>query len=158
MDFPAPKRVVPHFIDRIFAMQPLRLSGEGSQTRSFSYVHDMIRGMVQALAYAARREETFSECFNLGSSQPITMRALAETVVALSVDLGIINRPLPILPNAFHYTQRFDDTWNRIPDISHAQSELGFKPGVSIKDGLRQTLIYYKGLRGTAVRSIAATT
>jgi UDP-glucose 4-epimerase len=147
MDFPDPKRVIPHFIDRILAKQPLRLSGNGSQMRCFCYVDDMICGMAQALGYTAMQEPGFTGCFNLGSSLPVTIRDLAEQIVGLSMELELIDRPLPILSDAFRYTQGFDDTWNRIPDINRARDEFGFQPQVSMADGLARTLTFYRQLQ-----------
>jgi nucleoside-diphosphate-sugar epimerase len=95
MDFPEPKRVVPHFIDRVLAKGSLMLSGDGMQRRSFCYVDDMIRGMVLALAYAAAQAAPFSRCFNLGSSTPITIRELAEQIVKVAVELGLLDEPTP---------------------------------------------------------------
>jgi nucleoside-diphosphate-sugar epimerase len=148
MDYPAPKRVIPHFIARILKAEPLTLSGDGSQCRSFCYVGDMMRGMILALQYAASQPVPFSECFNLGSPEPITMLDLADKIVSVGVALGLIPTPCPIRSHGFHYTQGFDDTWNRIPDITRATKILGFRPRVSLADGLEATLNYYKDLIG----------
>jgi UDP-glucose 4-epimerase len=146
MDFPAPKRVIPHFIERVLEGQSLRLSGDGSQRRSFCYMGDTIRGMVLALAYAASQSNPFSECFNLGSPDPITMHELAHKIVNIAVDLGLLAEPLPVRPHAFHYSQSFDDSWSRVPDITRAENILGYRPRVSLSDGLKFTLTYYKNL------------
>jgi nucleoside-diphosphate-sugar epimerase len=117
MDFPEPKRVVPHFIDRVLAKDSLMLSGDGMQRRSFCYVDDMIRGMVLALAHAAAQAAPFSRCFNLGSSTPITIRELAEQIVKVAVEVGLLDEPYPIRPHGFQYSQDFDDSWNRVPKL-----------------------------------------
>src|SRR5688500_14020832 len=146
MDFSAPKRVIPHFIDRVLTRQPLRLSGNGLQRRSFCYVEDMIRGMVLALTYTASRDNHVSHCFNLGSPSPITMNELATTIVDVALDIGLLAEPCPIRPHSFHYSQNFDDSWSRVPDIARAKRILGFRPRVSLSDGLKFTLTYYKDL------------
>jgi nucleoside-diphosphate-sugar epimerase len=146
MDYPAPKRVVPHFLDNVLSKQPLKLSGDGAQTRCFCYVEDMIDGMRKALSYAARQQAGASDCFNLGSPDPIAMRDLAVLMTDLAVQLGILAEPVPVLANAFHYSQDFDDTWNRIPDIDHAKELLGFEPKTTLVSGLTQTMVYYKTL------------
>jgi UDP-glucose 4-epimerase len=146
MDFPIPKRVIPHFINRVLSGQPLTLSGDGSQCRSFCYVEDMIRGMVLALGYAASRSAPFSDCFNLGSPDPITMRELANKIVNIAIELRLLAAPCPIQPRAFHYSQKFDDSWNRVPDITRSENILGYRPLVSLSDGLKFTLTYYKDL------------
>lgn len=146
MDFPKPKRVLPHFIDNVLHRAPLRLSGDGSQRRSFCYVDDTIRGVILALRYAASQRAPFSECFNLGATDSISMRELAEQVVNVAMEIGMIPGPLPIIPDSFHYTQRFDDSWDRVPNINHARQVLGHKPTVPFRSGLRRTLCYYHRL------------
>lgn len=144
MDFPAPKRVVPHFINNILTRTPMRLSGDGSQRRSFCWVGDTVRGMVQALAHAAGHGAPFAECFNLGAASPMSMRELAEYMNAAAVRMGLIDHPLPIEAEAFTYSQAFDDSWNRVPDISHAQAVLGFQPTMPFAEGMEQTLAHYR--------------
>ena len=146
MDFPAPKRVIPHFIDRVLKGKSLRLSGDGSQRRSFCYVEDMIRGMVLALEHAAAQSTPFSECYNLGSPNPITMHELAHKIVNIAVDLGLLDEPCPIEPHTFRYSQNFDDSWSRVPDIARSENILGFRPRVPLSDGLKFTLAYYRNL------------
>jgi nucleoside-diphosphate-sugar epimerase len=148
MDFPAPKRVIPHFIDRILKRMPLCLSGDGCQRRTFCYVDDMIRGILLALVHTASQTAPFRECFNLGSPEPITIRELGYKVVSIAVSLGLLDKPCPIEPNAFRYSQSFDDSWSRVPDIARAENFLGFEPRVSLSDGLEITLTYYKNLYG----------
>ena len=156
MDFPAPKRVMPHFIDRILAGKPLELSGDGSQRRSFCHVDDMVQGMILALAHAAEQAASFSSCFNLGSPEPIAIRDLAEQVLAGALEIGMIDEPLPILADSFTYSQRFDDSWNRVPDITRATEILKYKPKVSLQEGLKRTLIHYRDL--AAAGTIASST
>ena len=142
MDFPLPKRVVPHFLANILTESPLLLSGDGSQTRSFCHVDDMIDGMIRALDYAATHPGPVAECFNLGNDAAISIRQLAEKMVAAALDLELIPQPLPIRKDAFRYSQGFDDKWNRIPDLSHARRILGYNPAIALDDGLRRTLQY----------------
>ncbi|MGF1626209.1 MAG: NAD-dependent epimerase/dehydratase family protein [Alphaproteobacteria bacterium] len=144
MDFPAPKRVVPHFINNILTRTPMRLSGDGSQTRSFCWVGDTVRGMVQALVHTAGHSAPFADCFNLGASEPMSMRQLAEYMNAAAVRLGLLEQPLPIEAETFTYSQGFDDSWNRVPDIGHARETLGFAPTMSFADGMDRTLAHYR--------------
>lgn len=146
MDYPEPKRVMPHFIDAVLNDRPLRLSGDGSQKRSFCYVDDMIRGFVLALEHAARHRPPFATCFNLGAINVLSMRELAERVNAVALDLGMLARPLPVETDAFGYTQGFNDGWHRVPDIDRARSVLGYAPATDFDEGLRRTLAYYRGL------------
>ena len=112
---------------------------------------DTIRGMVLALAYAASQSNPFSECFNLGSPDPITMHELAHKIVNIAVDLGLLAEPLPVRPHAFHYSQSFDDSWSRVPDITRAKylrlSTTGFAVGwFEIYSHLLQDLLNRSGL------------
>lgn len=143
MDFPHAKRVVPHFIDAILNRRPFRLSGDGSQTRSFCFIKDTVGGMVKALAHAAGQAAPFSDCFNIGSPEPMSMRALAEHMNATAVRLGLLDSALPIEDESFTYSQDFDDSWNRVPDIGHAREVLGFAPTTPFAVGMDVTLAHY---------------
>ncbi len=144
MDYPAPKRVIPHFIDCILGRRPLLLSGDGAQRRSFCFVDDMIDGFVAVLRHAARRQEQRSDCFNIGHPEPVSIRDLAHLIVGCALDAGLLEAPLPIVPDRFRYSQPFDDAWHRTPDIAHARRVLGFAPRVALRDGLARTLAHYR--------------
>jgi len=147
MDYPAPKRVIPHFIDCILNKRSLLLSGDGAQRRSFCFVGDMIDGFVAVLQHAASMDGARNDCFNLGHPEPITIRELAELVVGCALDMGLIEKPLPVVADRFVYSQAFDDRWHRTPDIAHARQVLGFSPNVPLRDGLGRTLAYYHRLQ-----------
>jgi nucleoside-diphosphate-sugar epimerase len=151
MDYPAPKRVIPHFIDCILHRRPLLLSGDGQQRRSFCYVDDMIDGFVAVLKHAAGGQGPHDECFNLGHPEPIAIRDLAHLMVDRAVALGLIVEPLPVVADRFVYSQDFDDRWHRTPDITRAARTLGFSPRVALREGLGRALAYYQGLRSTFV-------
>lgn len=144
MDFPDAKRVIPQFIDAILKRQPLLLSGDGSQCRSFCYVHDMIDGFMSVLRYAAGPEFSDGACFNIGQDIPISIRALAEMMVEVSCEVGLLDEPLPVLEGEFAYSQSFDDTWHRTPDISHARRTLGYSPTMQLREGMGITLAHYR--------------
>ena len=158
MDYPAPKRVIPHFIDCILDKRPLLLSGDGTQRRSFCFVDDMIDGFMRVLAHAASLETPRNDCFNLGHPEPIAICDLARTMLDSARDLGLIDEPLPIIADRFVYSQTFDDRWHRTPDITHARQTLGFGPAVSLRDGLKRTLAYYQGLKQTRKRALTRDT
>ncbi len=147
MDYPAPKRVIPHFIDNLLRGNPLLLSGDGLQRRSFCFVTDMIDGFVAVLRHATTNRATRDDCFNLGHPEPISIRDLARVMVAAAVDIGLIEAPLPIVPDTFVYSQPFDDGWNRMPDIGHAKKTLGFAPRVPLADGMARTLAHYLAVK-----------
>jgi nucleoside-diphosphate-sugar epimerase len=74
------------------------------------------------------------------------MRDLGHTIVSIAQSLGLLDEPCPIRPKAFRYSQSFDDSWSRVPDIARAEDILGFRPRVSLSDGLKFTLAYYGNL------------
>jgi UDP-glucose 4-epimerase len=147
MDYPAPKRVIPHFIDCILEERPLLLSGDGSQRRSFCFVDDMVDGFMRVLAYASRAGTARSDCFNLGHPEPISIRELAAAMLRSAQDVGLLSAALPVIADGFVYSQGFDDRWHRMPDITHAREVLGFAPAVGLRAGLARTLSYYGGAR-----------
>jgi nucleoside-diphosphate-sugar epimerase len=125
-------RVVSNLITQALAGEPLTLYGDGSQTRSFCYVSDLVRGIWAAIS----TEGTKGEIFNLGNPQETSIKDFAVTVQALCGKKGIKTEHKP-LPQ--------DDPIRRKPDISKAMRVLGWKPQVSLKDGLAYTIDYYRG-------------
>jgi nucleoside-diphosphate-sugar epimerase len=147
MDFPAPKRVIPHFVDCILNRRSLLLSGDGAQRRSFCFVDDMIDGFMAVLEHTQRTDGARNDCFNLGHPESITIRDLADLIVGCALDQRLISEPLPIVANRFIYSQPFDDRWHRLPDIGHARRTTGFSPTVPLREGLKRTLAYYHELQ-----------
>ncbi len=123
-------RVVSNFIVQALANQPLTLYGNGDQTRSFCYVEDLVHGLL----LMADAPKNISGPTNLGNPQEITVRELAERIKALMKSSSeIVFKQLPT-----------DDPTRRCPDIAKAERELGWKPIVSLDDGLQQTIAYYQ--------------
>ncbi len=117
-------RAVPTFLRQALADKPLTVFGDGSQTRSFCYVDDMIRGLV-ALA-----ESGVHEPVNLGNPDEMPLLDMARAIVELSESRSeIVFEALPI-----------DDPKVRQPDISRARDLLGWEPQVSVRDGLARTI------------------
>src|SRR5665213_877471 len=123
-------RVVPAFLDQALQGQPLTIFGDGTQTRSFCYVSDMVDGLVR-LASSDERMPV-----NLGNPAELTILEFAERIC------GLMNEKLPIvfepLPD--------DDPKKRRPDITKARRLLGWEPKVNLEDGLRETVKYFKAL------------
>jgi UDP-glucuronate decarboxylase len=120
-------RVVSNFIRNALAGVPLELYGGGTQSRSFCHVSDLVDGVLRLLRYEGPFRH---EPFNLGNPHEITVRELAELVLALTgATAGTVERPLP-----------GDDPARRCPDISRARAELGFEPRTPLQEGLRQTI------------------
>ena len=122
-------RVVSNFIVQALKGEPITVYGNGSQTRSFCYVSDLIDGLVK-LFFA----EKVYEPVNLGNPTPINMKELAEEVIQLTSSKSRIEyRPLP-----------GDDPKQREPIIEKASTLLGWKPVVARKEGLKKTVDFFK--------------
>jgi len=125
-------RVVSNFISQALRGEPLTVYGDGSQTRSFCYVDDLIEGIVRMF------ERGSDEPTNLGNPQEFTVRQLAERVLALTGSRSaIVERPLPV-----------DDPQVRQPDITRARTTIGWEPRVALDDGLRRTIDYLRTVVG----------
>jgi UDP-glucuronate decarboxylase len=122
-------RVVSNFIVQSLRGQPLTLYGDGSQTRSFCYVSDLIEGLMRLM-----ESDQNAQPINLGNPVEITMRQLAEEVRRLTGSSAeLICRPLPQ-----------DDPPQRRPDISRARRLLSWAPQVSLEEGLGRTIEYFR--------------
>lgn len=125
-------RVVSNFIVQALKGEDIIIYGDGRQTRAFCYVDDMIDGLFQAMA----SEDDFIGPVNLGNPWECEIGALAEMVIALC------NSSSGITYKAAHE----DDPKRRCPDISLAQSTFGWQPKISLEDGLKETIRYFRGL------------
>ncbi len=125
---PADGRVVSSFIVQALRGEPLTMFGDGSQTRSFCYVSDLIDGIMR-LFLSGRHEPT-----NVGNPNEFTVRQLAEMVLRLTGSRSQIeSRPLPT-----------DDPKVRQPDITVARQVLGWEPAVQLEEGLERTIAYFR--------------
>ena len=125
-------RVVSNFIVQALQKKPLTIYGEGTQTRSFTYVSDLIRGIV-ALLEVEKSPET-ERPFNIGNPEERTVRFLAELVLKMTGSSSpIVTEPLPV-----------DDPHVRCPDIGRAKSILGWQPEFLVDRGLAPTIEYFK--------------
>jgi UDP-glucuronate decarboxylase len=129
-------RVVSNFIVQALRGQPITIYGEGAQTRSFCYVDDLIDGFIALMA----TKPEFVGPVNLGNPKEFTIRQLAETVIDLTGSTSRLEfKPLPS-----------DDPLQRQPDISLAQSTLGWTPTVELREGLRKTIEYFEKTLGSS--------
>ena len=118
-------RVVSNFVLQALRGEPLTLYGDGTQTRSFCYVDDLIDGLVALMTHPREREPV-----NLGNPTEATMRELADLVRGLTGSVSrIVAAPLPV-----------DDPTRRRPDIRRAEELLDWRPRVSLEEGLRRTM------------------
>ena len=124
-------RVVSNFIVQALRGQDITVYGDGSQTRSFCFVSDLIDGMVRLMNHPSCVGPV-----NVGNPVEFTIRQLAEEVIALTGSKSrLVAKPLPS-----------DDPKQRQPDISLARKELGWEPKIALKDGLIQTIAYFENL------------
>lgn len=149
MDYPLPKRVVPQFVKQILDGQPLQISGDGRQARSFCFYEDTVSGISLALQHALEQKPPYHQTFNIGHTEAVSVLELAHLMNELAVELGILDSPLPLLAEAELYSQAFTDSWSRAPDISRAHALLGFQPTINLRDGLRKVLTYYSEAKPT---------
>ncbi len=123
-------RALPNFMGQALRNEPLTIYGDGSQTRSFCYIDDLIEGLVRLAV------TDFHEPVNLGNPNEVTIRQFAEEILHLSgSSSGIVFKPLPE-----------DDPRIRRPDITRAQQLLNWSPKIDRTEGLRRTLEYFRGL------------
>ncbi len=121
-------RVLPAFLSQALRGEPLSIFGDGSQTRSFCYVDDLVEGIYRLLL------SDYHLPVNIGNPSEITIKEFAEEICKLTgVELNIEYQPLPT-----------DDPQKRQPDISLAREVLGWEPQVDRAEGLRRTLEYFK--------------
>ena len=121
-------RAIPNFIHQALREEPLTVYGDGSQTRSFMYVSDLVDGIWRLM------QSEVHDPVNLGNPQEMTLLELAKRIIRLSGSASpIVFQALPI-----------DDPKIRQPDISRARGLLGWEPGVDVDEGLRRTIEWFR--------------
>jgi dTDP-glucose 4,6-dehydratase len=122
-------RAVPAFVSQALANQDVTVFGDGTQTRSFCYVTDLVRGILGLM------DAKTNEPVNIGNPHEVTIEEIARTIVRLVGSTStIVYRPLPV-----------DDPKQRRPDITRARTLLGWEPTIGLEDGLRKSIEYFKG-------------
>ncbi len=128
-------RVVSNFVLQALKGESITVYGDGSQTRAFCYVVDMIEAMVRLM----KAPDDLTGPVNLGNPAEIAVGELAEKVIALTGSKSTIEyQPLPA-----------DDPIRRCPDITLAREKLGWEPKVPLDEGLKQTITYFEWLLRT---------
>lgn len=123
-------RVVSNFIVQALTNKPITIYGSGEQTRSFQYVDDLVEGMIRVMS----TPDSFTGPVNIGNPGEFTIKQLADKVISMTGSHSKIEyKPLPS-----------DDPVKRRPDISLAQSELGWNPTVNLEQGLAKTIAYFE--------------
>jgi UDP-glucuronate decarboxylase len=125
-------RVVSNFIMQALRGDPITIYGDGSQTRSFGYVDDLVEGVLRLMA----TEDAFLGPVNLGNPGEVSVRALAERVIEMTGSRSqLVFKPLPA-----------DDPKQRQPDITLARQKLNWAPTVELRDGLQRTIDYFRSI------------
>lgn len=127
-------RAIPNFITQALRGEDVTVYGAGDQTRSFCFVSDLVRGI------AALADSDVSEPVNLGNPAEMTIRGIADAIIAATGSRSrVVRMPLPT-----------DDPKVRQPDITRARTALGWEPRVSLAEGLRATIDYFRSALATA--------
>jgi nucleoside-diphosphate-sugar epimerase len=122
-------RVVPNFVGQALRGEPLTVYGDGSQTRSFTYLDDLVAGM---LAVLDKGDDHLP--FNIGNPVEISVLEFARRIIeATGSKSEVVFKPLPQ-----------DDPKQRCPDIGRARTLLGWEPAVQLEDGLARTIEYFR--------------
>ena len=121
-------RAVPAFVSQALANQDVTVFGDGTQTRSFCYVTDLVRGIISLM------DAKTNEPVNIGNPHEVTIEEIARTIIRLIGSTSkIIYRPLPV-----------DDPRQRRPDITRARTLLAWEPTVGLEEGLKKSIEYFK--------------
>jgi len=132
-------RVLPAFIGQALRGEDLTMFGDGSQTRSFCYVSDLVEGIYRLLL------SDYAQPVNIGNPDEISIREFGEEIIKLTgTNQKLVSKPLPT-----------DDPKQRKPDISKAKAILGWEPKVSREEGLRITYDYFKSLSPEELKKTA---
>jgi UDP-glucose 4-epimerase len=130
--------VIPTFVRQALAGQPITVFGDGTQSRSFTYVGDVVNALV-ALVQDPR---AVGEVFNIGNPAEISMRELAERIRARAGG----SSPISLVPYDQAYEKGFEDMPRRVPDISKIQALIGFRPSVELDEILDRVIDHFRKL------------
>lgn len=129
--------VVPRFIKQALAGEPLTVYGDGLQTRSFIYIGDVVRALVDLL----KTQKAIGGIFNIGSPQEVSIISLAKRIIELTGSKSGIE----FIPYEKAYTEGFEDMLRRVPDISKINRLTGFVPRTRLDDALKLIVTHEKG-------------
>ena len=130
--------VLPTFVKQALAGDPITVFGDGTQSRSFTYVGDVVGAMVKLMG----EPRAVGQVFNIGNTEEVRIRGLAERVR----DLAGSRSPIHTIPYDEAYEAGFEDMPRRVPDISKIRALIGFEPRVPLDDTIRHVIEYVRGL------------
>ena len=128
--------VIPNFVRQALAGQPITVFGDGQQSRSFTYVGDVVRGLIALI----NEPEAIGQVFNIGNGREITIADLAEKVKAMTGSTSAIVR----IPYDVAYESGFEDMPRRVPDITKIRELVGYEPSVELDEILHRVIEYFR--------------
>jgi UDP-glucose 4-epimerase len=128
--------VIPNFVRQALAGEPITVFGDGTQSRSFTHVTDVVDALLKLVA----EPSAIGQVFNIGNTEEISIKALAERVKALSASAS----PIKLVPYDEAYESGFEDMPRRVPDLSKVHAAIGYAPKNSLDDILTQVIDYFR--------------
>jgi UDP-glucose 4-epimerase len=118
--------VIPRFVSQAVRGEPITVYGDGTQTRCFCYVGDVVKGLIDLM----EEPEAYGKVFNIGGQQEISMSDLAQRIA----DISGSSSKLKYVTYEEAYEEGFEDMQRRVPDISRVTNMVGFEPSVSLEE------------------------
>src|SRR5581483_2543897 len=128
--------VIPNFVRQALAGEPITVFGDGTQSRSFTHVHDVVGALLKLVA----EPQAVGKVINIGNTQEVTILELAERVRALSGSKS----PIRLIPYDQAYESGFEDMPRRVPDLSRIEALIGYKAKNDLDDILSQVIDYFR--------------
>jgi UDP-glucose 4-epimerase len=138
--------VVPTMVKQSLAGKPITVYGDGTQTRCFGYVGDVVKAIMKLVEHP----DAVGQVFNIGSSEEVSIGELAEIV---KIETGS-NSEIVQIPYSQAYEDGFEDMPRRVPDTTKVRELVGFKPTVNLEEIVRRVIAYHRGVESTAKPSI----
>jgi UDP-glucose 4-epimerase len=129
--------VIPNFVRQALAGEPITVFGDGTQSRSFTHVSDVVR----ALIILMNEPKAIGQVINIGNTQEVSMRALAERVRTLAGS----SSPIKLIPYDEAYESGFEDMPRRLPDLTKIHAMIGYEPRYALDDILVHVIEYFRG-------------
>jgi UDP-glucose 4-epimerase len=129
--------VIPNFVRQALAGEPITVFGDGTQSRSFTHVSDVVRALIALV----NEPKAVGEVLNIGNTEEVSIRALAERVRTLTGSRS----PIKLVPYDQAYESGFEDMPRRLPDLSKVKQLIGYEPQHSLDDILHHVIDYFRG-------------
>ncbi len=130
--------VIPNFVRQALAGEPITVFGDGTQSRSFTHVTDVVRALIVLM----NEPKAIGQVVNIGNTEEVTMYALAERVRSLAGS----SSPIRLIPYDEAYESGFEDMPRRLPDLSKIRAMIGYEPRFSLDDILVHVIEYFRAL------------